>query len=201
MGILSIFLVYLAAFLLRTELRVFRRDRLAKARVGRRAYKVRHREPKEWVPDAAIVLLLFLALVGWNAVMLQWLPDALPGNLEWIEAILAWLLFVILWLPLAAAALLGDGSLWRPAVRAWSRPGYWAGTLASAAVCWFSFFALLDGSGLIHWLEGTARLTGAGVATLLLMYAILLGTWLMIAALVEEAIAAPERRSLEDTWD
>lgn len=200
-SILALFLVYVAAFLQRTALRVFRRDRLEKARRGKKKYKVEHREAKEWLPDAAIVLVLFMALAGWNAVVLQWLPDALLAHVEMLEAALVWLLFVILWLPLAAGALLGESSLWRPAVRAWKRPNYWLGTLASAAVCWFAPISLLSQSKVPHWLEGAESLDGEGLLLVVLVYVILLGAWLVILALVEAAIAAPEQRSLDDTWD
>jgi len=134
-------------------------------------------------------------------VMLQWLPDVLLGYEEWFEAVLAWLLFFIFWLPLAAAALLSDRSLWKPALRAWRCPHYWLGTLASAAVCSCALVGLLTQTDVIHWLEGAANLNGEMLVILALVYAIVLGAWLMILALVEEAIAAPELRSLEDTWD
>ncbi len=199
--ILGIFLVYLAAFLSRTALRVFRRSRLAGERAGKRGYKIPHRAAKEWLPDAAIVFLLFIALVGWNAVVLQSLPDAWMGYVEWIEAVLAWLFFFIFWLPLAAASLLGESGLWRPAMRAWHKPSYWLRTLAGVAVISFVLIFLLRQTEVVHWLEGAARLDGEALVTLVVVYAILLAAWLILLALVEAAIAAPERRSLEDTWD
>jgi len=194
----AIFLVYLAAFLQRTALRVFRRARLSRVRAGKRPYKVHHRRVKDWLPDAAIVFVLCFALVGWNAVMLQWLPDALQDHVEWLAAVLAWLLFIIFWLPLAAAALLGERTLWKPALRAWRSSRYWAGTLACAGL-WQLTFSSLD--PVLMRLRGRNAQIAGGIVLLALIYALALGAWLVILALVEEAIAAPELRSLEDTWD
>jgi len=193
--------VYIAAFIERTALRVFRRDRLARLRRGRRVYKVPHRKPQEWLPDASIVFVLFLALAGWNAVILQWLPVNLLGPWEWYEAVLAWLMFIVFWVPLEAAALLGERGLWSPAMRAWKRPEYWVWTLGCSAMCLLALLVLLSQTDFIHWMEGAERLGGGTLLMLALTYGIMLGAWLMVLAFVEQAIAAPEERSLEDTWD
>jgi membrane protease YdiL (CAAX protease family) len=115
-----------------------------------------------------------------------------------LEFVVAWFLFVLFWLPLAAAALLGEIGSWRAARRAWGRLRYWLGTLASFVV---GHFALLLLGG---WLFERQRFTGQlakNLAGLALGYAIALGSWLVILALAEEAISAPEPRAVDETWD
>jgi hypothetical protein len=200
-ALLALFLAYLAAFLQRTALRVYRRERLGEVMPGNRRGGVRHRKSSGWVPDAAIVFALFMALVGWNAVILQWLPDSLLGYAWWIEVFVAWFLFIIFWLPLAASALLGQRSIWQPAARAWKRPGYWLGTLASTVMCLLVLISVVSQSDLIHWLEGASSMNGQMMALLALGFAIALGAWLVILAMVEESVSSVQPRSPDDTWD
>jgi len=217
-AILAIFLAYLAPFLQRTALRVFRRERLDAARPGRRARKIRRRKFLEWFPGAAIVILLFAALVWVHGAIRNALPGALEHAANWLtrqlgrpfdfhalearaisfEFVMAWFFFVLFWLPLAAAALVGEGNLWRAAARAWRRLRYWLGTLACFVVGHLAFRHL---AGWALRGKAIAGQPAGHLAGLALGYAIALGAWLVILALVEEDISAAEPRSLDDTWD
>ena len=192
--VLAIFLSYLAAFLQRTALRVYRHERLA---VWGSRRKVRRREILDWLPDAALVFALLIALAGLDAVIQQALPIPLRQN-EWPGIILGWLFFVLFWLPIAGAALLGERGMWRAAVRAWGSPRYWLGTLVSFVAGNFAVRKLarwaLSGSGL-------ARQSPGKLAQLALGYAIALGAWLVILAFAEESISSVQPRSVDDTWD
>ena len=211
--LLALFVAYLAVFLQRTALRVFRRDRLSASGAGAAGGKAR--ALLEWLPGALLVFVLFTALV-WVAGKLHTdLPDAtqyvaswltlhlrrpvdpyrLTGRVQSIEFTGAWFLFVLVWLPLAAAALLGESPLWRAAARAWKRAGYWFATLACVVVGYVGFWKLAE------WVpkaKGIAVETASMAARLAVGYVIALGAWLVILALVEEAIAAPVPRSPED---
>jgi hypothetical protein len=205
-ALLALFLLYLAAFLQRTALRVYRRERLSVpgAAIGPRA--ARRRAIREWLPGAVLVALLFAALV-WIAVCLrQVLPDLTQTAASWLTLRLRrpvdtyrlqtrvetlffigpWFLFVVFWLPLAAAALLGERGLWRCAARAWRAWRYWLSTLACVTVGCLGFWKLAE------WVPRARGIPGQSasmVARLGLGYVIALGAWLVILALVEEAIA------------
>jgi len=215
---LACLLAYLAAFLQRTALRVYRRERLGDARRGSRRKKAHHRKVLEWLPDAATILVLFVALAGLAAIVRQSLPQALEHAASWLtvelgrpvdfrvlearavslEFVIGWILFILFWLPLAAAGLLGEASLWSAAGRGWRRLQYWLGTLASFVV---GYLALWELAGLGPGLQGILPMTAGFYARLTLGYGIALGSWLVILALAEESISAAEPRSLDDTWD
>jgi hypothetical protein len=205
-ALLALFLLYLAAFLQRTALRVYRRVRISgmDAAFGRRT--IRRRAFHQWLPGAVLVALLFAALV-WLSIVLQdalpvmtqrvasWLtlhlrrpvdPYRLETRAEALFFVGPWFQFVVFWLPLAAAALLGEPGLWRSAARAWRKWRYWLSTLACVAIGYLSF------SKLAEWVprvRGIAGQSASMFARLLLGYVIALGAWLVILALVEEAIA------------
>ena len=195
--VLAIFLSYLAAFLQRTALRVYRRERLRELALDRQR-KSRPLQPQEWILDAATVFVMFVALVGLVIAIPDVLPDLLKSELT--TAILAWFFLIVFWLPIAAAALLGERRMWGAAARAWRLPKYWLGTLACLAV-WQLVLGQLLQSEVVHWVEGATNLGAAAFGLLLAAYGIALGAWLVILALAEECISRPEPRSLDDTWD
>jgi len=211
--LLALFILYLAVFLQRTALRVFRRDRLGAAAAGGKA-----RSLAAWLPRAVLVVFVFAAL-AWVAGELHdelpsatqfvssWLtlhlrrpvdPYLLTQRVQSVEFTGAWLLFVVLWLPLAAAALLGESALWRAAAHAWRRLGYWLATLACVVVGYVAFWKLAEW---VPKLKGIPAQTASMLARLGVAYVIALGAWLVILALVEEAIAGPAPRSPDETWE
>ena len=217
-ALLACFLAYLAVFLQRTALRVYRRERLGDARLGSQESKDRRRRILEWFPHAALVIILFAALVWIYDVIRDTLPCALDHAASWLtaqlgrpvdfrvlearaislEIVLVWLMFVLFWLPLAAAALLGEISLWRAAKRAWRSLRYWLGTLASFVI---GYLAVWEFSGRALQEYGNGGQAVTLVAGLALGYAVALGAWLVILALAEESIATGGPRSVDDTWD
>ncbi|HMD30399.1 MAG TPA: hypothetical protein VKG84_00725 [Candidatus Acidoferrales bacterium] len=215
--VLAMFLVYLAAFLQRTALRVYRRDRLD-AEGRKAAAKPPRRSFLQWFPGAAFVFVLFVALAWAGGALEDALPDAtqfvgswltlhlrrpvnpyvLQERLESAKFVGVWFLFVVLWLPLAAASLLGESGMFRAAARAWRRLRYWLATLVCTAVGHFAFWKLAE------WVPKATSIAGqtaSMTARLAAGYVIALGAWLVILALVEEAIAGPPARSPDDTWD
>ena len=215
-GLLALFLLYFAAFLQRTALRVYRRERLNPPGMPRRPGAERPRKFREWLPGALLVFLLFVALAGLSLWLRAALPDFSQRTASWLTLHLRrpvdpyrlqaraesltfagpWFLFVVFWLPLAAAALLGERGLWRSAARAWMRVRYWLATLACAAVGWVGFRKL---AAWIPGVHGIAAQSASMLVRLTLAYVIALGAWLVILALAEEAIAPPE--STDDTQD
>jgi hypothetical protein len=214
--LLALFIAYLAVFLQRTALRVFRRDRLgapAPATAGAKS-----RTLLQWLPGALLVFLLFVALVLLAGKLHQALPNAtqfvgswltlhlrrpvdpyrLTARVQSVEFTGAWFLFVVVWLPLAAAALLGESGLWRAAARAWRRLGYWLATLACVVVGYTAFWKLAEW---VPKVKGVAVETASMAARLAVAYVIALGAWLVILALVEEAVAGPAPRSPDETAD
>ena len=217
--VLALFLAYFAAFLQRTALRVYRRDRLGPEKLAAvQRNELRRRKVREWLPGAVFVFLLFAGF-GWLAAELR---EALPGatqtaaswltlhlrrpvdayrlqqRAESLEFIGAWLLFVLIWLPLAAASFLDERGMWRAAARAWRSLRYWLGTLACAVAGHVAFWQL---AGWVPKVNGIAAETASMIARLVLAYVIALGAWLVILALVEEAISSALPRSPDDTWD
>ena len=213
---LGLFLLYLAAFLQRTALRVFRRERLsAEGHSKPRAASTR-RAVSEWLPGALLVALLLLALAGLCAwlreslpaltqVFASWLtlhlrrpvdPYRLQKRIEFLIFVGPWFLLVVLWLPLAAAALLGESGLWSAAGRAWRKGRYWLATLACVAIGYLGFWKLAEW---VPNVRGIAGQSASMVARLALGYVIALGSWLVILALVEEAIVPPA--SPDETQD
>jgi hypothetical protein len=196
-AVLVIFLTYLGAFLQRTALRVYRRERQSAARPGRQGGKIRHRQFSEWLPDGAFIFVLFVALVGLYGVSKQALHTAL-WHPEPLEFALLWLFFIVIWLPLEAAVLLGERSMWGAARRAWRRVSFWLETLACVVVIHLVFWTL------VQWLQPGKGFRAASPATLGLLalgYALALGAWLLTLAIVEVSISSAEPRSLDDTWD
>ena len=217
-ALLALFLVYLAAFLQRTALRVYRRARLhglgpAQGRAARRPRTI-----GQWLPGAVLVAVLFALLAWLCAWMGEMLPVAAQKVASWLtlhlrrpvdpfrvqagaESVIflgPWFLFVVLWLPLAAAALLGEAGLWRSAARAWRQARYWVATLVCVAIGYFSFWKLAEWVPKVRGIPGQ---TASMVGRLALGYVIALGAWLVILALVEEAIASEPVPSLDDTQD
>jgi hypothetical protein len=125
-------------------------------------------------------------------------PYLLQQRAESLEFVGGWFLFVLIWLPLAAAAFLGESSMWRAALRAWRSLRYWLGTLTCAVVGDVAFWKLAEW---VPKLDGIAGQTASMIARLALGYVIALGAWLVTLALVEEAISAAVPRSPDDTWD
>jgi len=164
------------------------------------------------------VFALYVALVWLSEVILAALPDATQHLASWLtlhlrrpvdpyllqervessEFVGVWLLFVVIWLPFAAASLLGERGMWAAAVRAWRRPGYWLGTLICAVVGHLAFWKL---AGWVPQVKGIAAPPVSMLARLALAYVIVLGAWLVILALVEESISDRAARSPDDTWD
>ena len=216
--VLAVFLAYLAVFLQRTALRVYRRDRLGGLGLGASGGKSRRLPLRQWLPGAVLVFALYVALVWMSEVILAALPDATQHLASWLtlhlrrpvdpyllqervesaEFVGVWFLFVVFWLPFAAASLLGERRMWSAAVRAWRRPGYWLGTLVCAVVGHVDFWKL---AGWVPQVKGIAAQSASMLARLSLGYVIALGAWLVILALVEEAIANRAPRSPDDTWD
>ncbi|HKO04837.1 MAG TPA: hypothetical protein VJW51_08810 [Candidatus Acidoferrales bacterium] len=216
--LLAGFLAYVAVFLQRSALRVYRRDRLGVPGLAAAGRRRRHRALREWLPGAALVFALFVALVWLSDVLQGAVPDAtehlaswltlhlrrpvdpylLQQRVESIEFVGAWFLFVVVWLPLAAAALLGERWMWRATMRAWRRLRYWLGTLACAVVGHVAFWKL---AGWVPRARGIAAQSASMLARLSLGFVIALGAWLVILALVEEAISNRGPRSPDDTWD
>jgi hypothetical protein len=216
--LLAVLLAYLAAFLQRTALRVYRRERLGVLGPAAPGKRSRPRPVRQWLPGAALVLILLVALVWLSDVIQSALPDAtqhfaswltlhlrrpvdpylLQQRVESIEFVGAWFLFVVIWLPLAAAALLGERRMWPAAVRAWRRLQYWFATIGCAVVGDVAFWKL---AGWVPRVKGIAAQSASMLARLSLGYVIALGAWLVILALVEEAISNRTPRSPDDTWD
>ena len=216
--LLAGFLAYLAVFLQRSALRVYRRDRLGIPGLAAAGRRSRQRTPREWLPGAVLVFVLFVALVwlsdvlqaavpGATELLASWLtlhfrrpvdPYVLQRRVEAIEFVGAWFLFVVVWLPVAAAVLLGERWMWRATLRAWRRLRYWLATLACAVVGHVAFWKL---AGWVPQVKGIAAQTASMLARLALGYVIALGAWLVILALVEEAISNRGPRSPDDTWD
>jgi hypothetical protein len=216
--LLAVFLAYLAVFLQRTALRVYRRDRLGDLGPAAARRRPRRRPLRQWLPGAALVFALFVALVWLSDVIQAALPDATQHFASWltlhlrrpvdpyrlrervesVEFVGAWLLFVVIWLPLAAAALLREREMWPAAVRAWRRLQYWFATLGCAVV---GHVALWKLAGWVPRVKGIAAQTASMLARFALGYVIALGAWLVILALVEEAISNRAPRSPDDTWD
>lgn len=213
---LALFLLYLATFLQRTALRVFRRERQSMPGTPRVRPAAGKRTLRDWLPGAVLVAVLFAFLV-WLAVIWR---SALPGVTEsvasWLSlhlrrpvdpyrlqaraAILAfigpWFLLVVVWLPLAASALLGEEGVWKSAARAWKSARYWLATLVCFAVGDLVFWKLVGWTPRVHGIPGES----ASMAVRLVVgYVIALGSWLVILTLVEEAIAPPS--SPDDTQD
>ena len=215
--LLALFVLYLAAFLQRTALRVYRRDRLG-AIGPKGAAAPQRRTLRQWLPGAVLVFVFFAVLVWGYGEIREALPDAVQFIALWltlrlrspvdpyllerrweaVQFLLPWLLFVVLWLPLAAAALLGESGIWRAAARAWLRLRYWLGTLVCAAVGYYAFTKL---SAWVPSVKGIAMQSASMAARLALAYVIALGSWLVILALAEESISAPRERNPHDTWD
>lgn len=213
--LLALFLAYLAVFLQRSALRIFRRERLSE--LGLKPASARARPVRQWLPGAVLVFFLFAALAGMACKLHAELPDAAQSAASWLtlhlrrpvdpdrltqrvqaaEFVGVWFAFVVLWLPLAAAALVGESELWGVAMRAWRSLRYWLATLVCAVVGHTAFWKLAE------WVpkaKGIAMETASMLARFAVGYVIALGAWLVILALVEEAIAAPQR-SPDDTWD
>lgn len=217
-ALLALFLAYFAVLMQRTALRVYRRDRLGAFGRAERGSHARRRKFLKWLPAAALVFVLFAALVWITGELQSVLPDAVHAVASWLtlhlrrpvdpylleqrveslEFVGAWFLFVLVWLPFAAAALLGEDGMWRAARRAWRRVSYWLGTLACAVVGHFAFWKLAEW---VPKVNGIAAQTASMLARLALGYVIALGAWLVILAQVEEAISAAVPRSPDDTWD
>jgi hypothetical protein len=215
---LALFLAYLAVFLQRTALRVYRSDRLGAPGRAAPSGKSRRLPLRQWLPGAALVFALYVALVWLCSEILPALPDAtqhvaswltlhlrrpvdpylLQGRLESVEFVGVWFLFVVIWLPFAAASLLGERGMWKAAVRAWRRPGYWFGTLVCTVVGHAAFWKLAEW---VPRVKGIAAQSVSMLARLSVSYVIALGAWLVILALVEEAISSRSARSPDDTWD
>ena len=219
-ALLALLIAYLAAFLQRTALRIYRRDRLGAVGApppvpgGARP----RRAVREWLPGAAIVFVLFLAVAWASGAIDDRMPDAMQVAASWltlhlrrpvdptrlqqrwetIDFLLPWFFFVILWLPPAAAALLGEAAIWGAALRAWRKLRYWLGTLACAAVGYVTFVKL---AGWVPEVRGLGAQTMSMVARVGLGYVILLGSWLVTLALVEESIAGHRAVSPDETWD
>jgi hypothetical protein len=216
--LLALFLAYLAVFLQRTALRVFRRERLGGLGPGASGGKPRRLPLRQWLPGAVLVLALYVGLVWLSGVILAELPDTTQRVASWLtlhlrrpvdpyllqarvesaEFVGVWFLFVVIWLPFAAASLLGERRLWTAVMRAWRRPGYWIGTLVSTVVGHVVFWKLAEW---VPQVKGIAAQSASMLARLSLGYVIALGAWLVILALVEESISNRAPRSPDDTWD
>jgi len=217
-ALLALFLAYLGVLLQRTALRVYRRDRLGAIGPVGSGGRTRPRPLKVWLPSALLVFAMFAVLVWlWNLIqgrlpdatqyVASWLtlhlrrpvdPDLLQERVESVEFIGAWFLFVLIWLPFPAAALLGERVMWRATVRAWGRLRFWLGTLVCAVVGYEAFWKL---AGWVPPVKGIAAQTASMAARLSLGYVVALGSWLVILALAEEAISDRRPRSPDDTWD
>ena len=217
-AVLALLVLYLAAFLQRTALRVYRRDRLGAIGPQGPAAAPQRRTLRQWMPGAALVFVFLAALVWGYGEIREALPDAvqfialwltlhlrspvdpylLERRWETVQFVLPWLLFVVVWLPPAAAALLGEKRIWRAAARAWLRLRYWLGTLVCAAVGYYAFTKL---SGWVPSVKGIGMQTVSMAARLGVGYVTALGSWLVILALAEESIAASRERNPDDTWD
>jgi len=216
-ALLGLFLVYLGAFLQRTALRVYRRDRLGPERRAASGETGRG-VAGHWAPRALVVFVLFAGLAWLAAELLEWLPAGTQSAASWltlhlrrpvdpyllqeraesVEFIGGWFLFVLIWLPLAAAAFLKEAGMWRAAARAWRSLRYWLGTLTCAVVGDLAFWKLAEW---VPKVDGIPAQTASMVARLALGYVIALGAWLVTLALVEEGISSSVPRSPDETWD
>src|SRR5208282_6569461 len=90
-------------------------------------------------------------------------PYLLQARVESAEFVGVWFLFVVVWLPFAAASLVGERELWAAATRAWRRPGYWLGTLVCAVVGHVAFWKL---AAWVPQVKGIAAQSASMVARL-----------------------------------
>jgi len=213
---LALFLLYLAVFLQRTALRVYRRERQSTPGIPKPRAAAGRPSVRDWLPGAVLVALLFAALAWLSASLRVALPDLTQAAASWmtlhlrrpvdpyrlrarVESLIfigPWFLFVVFWLPLAAAALLGESGIWQAAARAWKSGRYWLSTLGCVAVGYLSFWKLAEWVPRVRGIPGES----AGMAArLVLGYIVALGAWLVILSLVEEVIAPAA--SPDDTQD
>jgi amino acid transporter len=213
---LALFLLYLATFLQRTALRVFRRERQSMPGTPKERPASGRQKLRDWLPAAVLVAFLF-AILGWLAVLWKSaLPDMTLAVASWLSLHLRrpvdpyrmqrraenlvfigpWFLLVVVWLPLAASALLGERGPWKSAARAWKSGRYWLATLVCVAVGHLGFWKLADWVPHVNGIPGESA---SMVVRLVVGYVIALGSWLVILALVEEVIAPPS--SPDDTQD